>query len=55
MQINLVLNNAQLKKFNSSTGFQMTADQLHSNDSSNARINFSSMKDHKKYGQWSYT
>ena len=49
MQINLVLNKAQLKKFNSSAAFQMTAAQLHSTDSSNARINFSSMKDYKKY------
>ena len=49
MQLNLVLNNAQLKKFNSSAGFQMTATQLHSDSPTNARISFSSMKDYKKY------
>ena len=49
MQINLVLNKVQMKKYDGKLGFQLTAAQLHSDQPSNTRINFSSMKDYKKY------
>ena len=47
MQINLVLNKVQMKKYDGKLGFQLTAAQLHSDQPSNTRINFSSMKDYK--------
>ena len=49
MQINLVLNKVQMKKYEGKLGFQLTSAQLHSDQPSNTRINFSSMKDYKTY------
>ena len=49
MKINLVLNKVQMKKYDGKLGFQLSAAQLHSDQPSNTRINFSSMKDYKKY------